>query len=169
MEWFKSVLKDEEVEHKTVKSSKAVEKPEPEMIDISVKGSCKFEVVKRGDTDFYHNRQSLYYVKFNYDVDIDFLGEKVKLESWFGLSPDSTEIKVKPYYRFDEEKVYDWLSEIQGSDIFMERLKSNIKEDIRKYVKNKNTTKLKEAVEKNNNFDFNFTFQTEKTSDYEIK
>jgi hypothetical protein len=142
-------------------------KPPKEMLDISVKGSYKFEIIER--EEYYSGLQCRHFVRFHYNVVVNFIGEEIKIKSHFNLSPDFADRRTRGFVVYGEEMIYGWLAELLQGDGIMNELQDNIKLELRKYVKDKNIAKLKETIEKNNNFDINLNFQVEKTSAYEIK
>lgn len=139
------------------------EKKPKEMIDISVSGNYKFEV-KNMNNEYAREH---WFVLFSYKVTIKFLEEELKVDSTFSMTP-----RNKPSYQpvyHNEETTYEWLSETLESGAVMERLKVNIMSDINEYVRKKNIAKLKEAMNENNSFDIDISFQAEKSHIREIK
>jgi hypothetical protein len=159
MEASKDTL--EEIEEEIEEESKL------EMIDVSVTGSYNFKVIEREEC--YTNIQYPHFVRFHYDVVVNLLGEEIEIKSRIILSPNYAEGRFRGLNLYGEEVVYEWLSEILGSDYLVKELQESIKSEIQYYVKKKNIAKLKETIEKNNNFDINMTFQVEKSPVYEIK
>jgi hypothetical protein len=189
MKWFENLFKEEEKKNEGIGSfvtlnkiteeieetkklveehkDKIEEEKPKEMIDISVKGSYKFEIIER--EEYYTRIQCPHFVRFHYNVVVDFMGEEIKIKSFFNLSPDLADRRTRGFNIYGEEMIYEWLAELLGSDGVMKELQDSIKAEIRNYVKEKNIAKLKETIEKNNNFDINFNFQVEKSPAYEIK
>jgi hypothetical protein len=186
MKWFENLFKEEEkiVEKELRQPIPELEVPEQEpeqevepepkieTFDVIATGSYTFDVIEKGESNMMLGRgfhSPTHLVKFSYKLDVEFMGVKLKVDSYFTLAPEFKD-RIRSFYYYGEEEAYEYLAKLlEDKEVIMENIRRDVVSEIRNYVKEKNITKLKETLKKNNSFDLNMTFKVEKTDSFTIK
>jgi hypothetical protein len=180
MKWFERLFDGEKNETEElrnpipeIKIDEAVE-PEPkqeekpiETFDVVATGSYTFDVIERENNVMgYHS--PTHYIKFSYKLDVEFLGENIKVDSSFCVSPERGE--SRRWFMYGEEEAYECLAKmLEERDGIMDSIRRDVVGKIRQYIREKNVAKLKETLKNNNSFDINLTFKIEKNDMFKIK
>lgn len=142
------------------------------LVQLECAGSYRFNVEENPQTEEEYNeertirngngmiiswwRYSSHFVKIIYNVAVTYNGEEYHLGNEFTV-----------HEVCGEENAYEYIFDVLKDDKMMEnvkqRLERNIVRQLERHLKNNNMAEMKKLLEENNNFEINFTIETEKT------
>lgn len=145
---------------------KAEEKRRKNMVNLSCKGSFKFYIEEAEEQTRevgYNYRQAMYYhlivthhLYIDYDVEILYNNDVYFFRDKFIVTDLPS-----------EESGYEYISESIKDDERMESIYDSLKYQLvgklEKYLKERNVEEMRKALKENNSFEFDFSFETEKT------